>query len=145
MARKPTDIVAITLRVREGLRRKLHHQAEKREVSLNNEMVRRLEGSFEHGSIELLFDAFTGSPENSLLLAIIASALIFVKRDKTLKDDKERSEFAAAVISKIVQVYLSGEELSRDAFPDHAVLQSVDSVAALCLHIHTQFPYQHGG
>ena len=144
MARKPTDIVAITLRVREELRRKLQHQADRREVSLNNEMVRRLEGSFRQASIESLFDAFTGSPQNSQLLAIIASALLFVKRDKALKDDKERSRFAADVISKIVESCLSGEKLSpdADAFPHLDDPRSADNLAHLCLHIHHQLPYQ---
>jgi hypothetical protein len=47
MARRPTDILQIGLRLREGLRRKLENAAKKRRVSLNSEMLFRLEDSFE--------------------------------------------------------------------------------------------------
>jgi hypothetical protein len=47
MARKPTDTVALTLRIREELRRRLQREADKDDVSLNWEIIRRLEGSFE--------------------------------------------------------------------------------------------------
>jgi uncharacterized membrane protein YccC len=46
MARKSTDIVAFTLRLREDLRRKLERAADKAERSLNIEIVERLEASF---------------------------------------------------------------------------------------------------
>jgi hypothetical protein len=47
MARKPTDTVALTLRIREVLRRRLQREADKDDVSLNWEISRRLEASFE--------------------------------------------------------------------------------------------------
>jgi hypothetical protein len=46
MARKSTDIVPLTLRLREDLRRKLERAADKAERSLNIEIVERLEASF---------------------------------------------------------------------------------------------------
>jgi hypothetical protein len=45
-ARKPTAIVQLKVRLREDLRRRLEREAERREDSLNNEIVRRLESSF---------------------------------------------------------------------------------------------------
>jgi predicted HicB family RNase H-like nuclease len=47
MARKSTETVAITLRIREELRRKLEGAAKRNDVSLNAEMANRLEASFE--------------------------------------------------------------------------------------------------
>jgi Arc-like DNA binding domain len=47
MARKPTDIVQYKLRIRESLRRYIEEAAKKNGVSANQEMVRRLESSFE--------------------------------------------------------------------------------------------------
>jgi DNA-binding transcriptional regulator GbsR (MarR family) len=44
--RAATDTVQLKLRIREELRRKLERAAAKREVSLNTEMVERLEASF---------------------------------------------------------------------------------------------------
>ena len=46
MARKPTDTVAVTLRIPEELRRRLERAAKSRDTSLNAEMMRRLEDSF---------------------------------------------------------------------------------------------------
>jgi hypothetical protein len=47
LARNPTDIVELKLRARESLRRKLEAAAKRHQVSLNNEMVTRLEASLE--------------------------------------------------------------------------------------------------
>jgi hypothetical protein len=47
MARKPTDIVQYKLRIRESLRRRIEQAAKKNGVSANQEMVGRLERSFE--------------------------------------------------------------------------------------------------
>jgi Arc-like DNA binding domain len=46
-ARKLTDIVQVKLRLRESLRRKLEREAEKRGLSTNAELARRLEESFD--------------------------------------------------------------------------------------------------
>ena len=47
MPRKPTDIVEPKLRMRESLRARLAVEAERHRVSLNSEMVTRLEASLE--------------------------------------------------------------------------------------------------
>jgi hypothetical protein len=46
MARKPTDTVQFKLRFDEGLRRKVEKSAKERGVSINTEIIDRLEGSF---------------------------------------------------------------------------------------------------
>ncbi len=46
MARKATDFVQFKLRIREGLRRKIEREAEKRAHSANAEAVRRIENTF---------------------------------------------------------------------------------------------------
>jgi len=47
MAKRPdTAIVALTLRIREPLRRRLENAAKQRGVSLNSELAERLESSF---------------------------------------------------------------------------------------------------
>lgn len=48
--RKPSDIVHTNLRIREHLRSKLETAARKRSVSLNTEMLHRLEQSFNQGA-----------------------------------------------------------------------------------------------
>jgi hypothetical protein len=47
MPRKPHEIVHINLRLREALRRQLASEAERHHVSLNNEIVLRLQDSLE--------------------------------------------------------------------------------------------------
>jgi hypothetical protein len=49
MPRKPSDIVAPNLRIREDLRRRLEQAAQKRGVSLNFEMTERLKASLDQG------------------------------------------------------------------------------------------------
>jgi hypothetical protein len=51
MDRKSTDTVAITLRIREDLRRRLERQAKKNNTSLNAEMEARLENSFDQADL----------------------------------------------------------------------------------------------
>jgi|Tabmets5t2r1_1033131.scaffolds.fasta_scaffold98295_2 hypothetical protein len=56
-ARKPTAIVQLKVRMREDLRRRLEREAERREDSLNNEIVRRLESSFKRDADQDLASA----------------------------------------------------------------------------------------
>ena len=46
-ARKPSDMIGLKLRFREELRRQVENSAKLRNVSLNNEIVRRVEESFQ--------------------------------------------------------------------------------------------------
>ena len=54
MARKPSDIVQPNLRIREELRRQLEQAAQKRGVSLNQEMNWRLRDSFDREALFML-------------------------------------------------------------------------------------------
>jgi hypothetical protein len=47
VARKPSDIVSPNLRIREELRRRLEKAAKQNDVSINREMINRLEDSFD--------------------------------------------------------------------------------------------------
>ncbi len=47
LAEKPGDIVQPNLQIREELRQRLEREARKNQLSLNKEMIRRLEASFE--------------------------------------------------------------------------------------------------
>jgi hypothetical protein len=51
MARKLTDVVQINLRIREKMRRQLEKAAAKRQVSLNYEMVSRIQETFDGKSL----------------------------------------------------------------------------------------------
>jgi hypothetical protein len=47
MSRQPQETVSVTLRIRERLRARLEHEAQRHRFSLNNEIRIRLEDSFE--------------------------------------------------------------------------------------------------
>ncbi|MDA9424033.1 Arc family DNA-binding protein [Bradyrhizobium sp. CCBAU 53380] len=57
MPRKPSDIVQYKLRIRESLRRKIEKAAEKNRTSANQEMVSRLEASFDQEELRSIRDA----------------------------------------------------------------------------------------
>jgi hypothetical protein len=125
--RKKTATVQLKLRFREELRRKLERQAKGREVSLNNEIVRRLESSFESGSTDLLVHVLTGSPTNSKLLAMIASVLRYA--GMALKEDKDRVAITAAAIKKVMEAHFSDRKFTDSDFPDLANPNSADDIA----------------
>jgi Arc-like DNA binding domain len=52
--RKPTDIVQPNLRIREALRRRLEREAKAARRSLNQELICRLEASFEQEAMRSL-------------------------------------------------------------------------------------------
>ncbi|MGE9009546.1 Arc family DNA-binding protein [Leptospira interrogans] len=61
MARKPNEAVQLKLRFTEGLRRQLEREANRHDVSMNSEIIRRLEESFKADQSEealrkLIFD-----------------------------------------------------------------------------------------
>ena len=61
-ARKPTAIVGLKVRLREPLRKKLEMAAKKKGVSLNAELVARLEESFlGDGLLERMAPIFAGT------------------------------------------------------------------------------------
>jgi hypothetical protein len=75
MARKPKEIVGLTLRVREDLRRRLEREAKKYGMSLNAQIERRLEDSFELANTASLIRVLAGGGFNADLLGAIATML----------------------------------------------------------------------
>jgi hypothetical protein len=79
MAKNDHEIKALQVRLSERLRRKLEASARKHEVSMNSEIVGRLEGSYDEEQQNLdyraMVTALSGGGENAQLLAMLASAL----------------------------------------------------------------------
>jgi hypothetical protein len=74
--RKHTDIVPLTLRLREDLRRRLESDAKRRNDSINNAVIERLEASFAEDTQFGLVEALTGGGDSAQLLKLIARALL---------------------------------------------------------------------
>jgi hypothetical protein len=72
MARKPTELVPLMLRLRESLRKQLEKAAKAHDVSMNTEINDRLEHSFEREKQEArdtaIVDAIAGSGLNREIL-----------------------------------------------------------------------------
>jgi hypothetical protein len=69
MPRKPSAIVQYKLRIRETLRRRIEQEAKKHGVSANQEMVSRLERSFEFERVRDLDDVAASMSEQAMSLA----------------------------------------------------------------------------
>jgi hypothetical protein len=55
--RKPTDIIQLRLRLPDRLRQQIEKEAKARESSLNREMVRRLEASFDNENLQAIIQS----------------------------------------------------------------------------------------
>jgi Arc-like DNA binding domain len=76
VTRKPADLVQLKLRFDERLRRRIERAAERNECSMNAEIIKRLERSFEQvDKIEEIF----GGEHNVALFRMIAGALGMVE------------------------------------------------------------------
>jgi len=76
VTRKPTDLVQLKLRFDERLRRRIERAAERNECSMNAEIIKRLEQSFEQvDKIEEIF----GGEYNVALFRMLAGALGMVE------------------------------------------------------------------
>lgn len=79
MAKNDHEIKALQVRLSERLRRKLEASARKHEVSMNSEIVGRLEGSYDEEQQNLdhraMVTALSGGGENAQLLSMLSSAL----------------------------------------------------------------------
>jgi hypothetical protein len=62
MARKTTEIVTLSLRIREELRKRVEREAKRADRSMNAEIIYRLEQSFEQGDIIEAIKEAVGSP-----------------------------------------------------------------------------------
>ena len=94
MARKPSDIVSPNLRIREDLRRQLEKAATANGVSINREMINRLEASFGQQSL-LKLDEIARNQE-------VARA----KLDNLLIDHRASGELESATAALIAQIAL---------------------------------------
>src|SRR5215831_16076873 len=70
--RKPKKVVGVTLRIREELRRRIESGAKKNDVSLNAEIERRLQSSFELQNTASLIRVLVGGEVTADLLGAIA-------------------------------------------------------------------------
>jgi len=105
MSRKSTDTVAVTLRIREGLRYRLELAADNNAVSLNAEMERRLQNSFEIANTEALIQALVGGEPLAELLGAIAKAFDLRRTWKEGKGDIRgwpKTDMEAAYVALII-------------------------------------------
>jgi hypothetical protein len=81
-ARKTTAIIQLKVRMREDLRRRLEREADRRKDSINNEVVRRLEGSFKRDADQDLASELRA--ENARLLQLLEKAVERLERNNVL-------------------------------------------------------------
>ena len=81
MARKPSDVIQIKIRVREDLRRQLEQAANKADRSINSEMASRLANSFNLPKL----NEITGRLEN------VYTRLAHDLRDRSQREDLMRA------------------------------------------------------
>jgi hypothetical protein len=94
MARKTTEIVTLSLRIREELRKRVAREAKRAKHSMNAEIIQRLEQSFEQGDIiKTIKEAADDLKTQAVRAGFIAG--FNSDRDKPLlesfKDDARRS------------------------------------------------------
>jgi hypothetical protein len=122
MSRKPTDTVAVTLRIREALRYRLEVAAANDDVSLNTEMERRLQNSFEIANTESLIRTLVGGEPVAELLGAIAKAFELRRTWKEAQDwPKGKADMEAAYVALIV---IFSELFSTPAHPLDPTLAS---------------------
>jgi hypothetical protein len=107
MVRKATDIVSLSLRIREGLRRRLEREAKKDNQSLNAEIVDRLDQSFDLAKRQSEYDAMlsfaaAGNKYDAMLLKLIASAMWKLRSGPRPLSDEEYAERLLIAIVLII-------------------------------------------
>jgi Arc-like DNA binding domain len=98
--RAKTATVQLKLRMREELRGKLAKMARARDVSLNNEMVDRLEQSFTAAGVETLLELLDVPADDTRLLAMFAQLLRFNRGWKTDPEKRENIGLAVPLLLK---------------------------------------------
>jgi hypothetical protein len=109
VARKPAEIYAFPLRIRESLRRKLEAAAEKNRMSLNIEIANRLARSFEADNVRALEE--------------IVADLDGIRRGFAAL--RQTADLVAALRNKIVPLSASEPEVRRLVEQMDAFLYSV--------------------
>src|SRR5262245_9236390 len=107
MARKPTDIVSLSLRIREGVRRRLEREAKQHNQSLNAEIADRLNQSFDLAERQAQYDALlsfavAGNQLDARLLKLIASAMWKLRTGPKKLTDQEYAERLVIAINRII-------------------------------------------
>ena len=113
--------------IREALRRRLETAAKNEEISLNAEMVRRLENSFAVAENAMLLEALLGGGFKLELLRAI-SVMLMVAGDGFVSD-KQVAKNLVDAIGKLVDVFGGRRPLDESEFPLFAVKGSADQFA----------------
>ncbi|MFY9839851.1 MAG: Arc family DNA-binding protein [Xanthobacteraceae bacterium] len=124
--RKKTDIVQFKLRLREALRKRLETEAAKAGRSLNNEAVRRLEGSFEQEGVAALMEVLLSSKVSAEFLKSIAT-ILGMAGPGWYKDDVRIAVFAA--IQKVASVFVGASPSTEQSFPHRGDRLTADYLA----------------
>jgi hypothetical protein len=93
MVRKPTEIVTLSLRVREELRRRLEAEAKKRRHSLNAEISRRLVSSFAQADQIEEHRRLVDTAARTVAAAL--GDAVLVKLNAMLTDERKVFDYAA--------------------------------------------------
>jgi len=105
VTRKPADLVQLKLRFDERLRRRIERAAQRNECSMNAEIIKRLEQSFEQvDKIEEIF----GGEHNVALFRMIAGALGMVEASTGSRwtdpgNVRARGEIAEALVGVLAR------------------------------------------
>ena len=100
MARKtkPTDIVAVKVRMREALRQLLESEAKRRDISLNKEIERRLEKSFELAANAIIYSLIADAAVDEAYAQIgLRKPSDMIDLIKAKLGDEAANEFAAGL------------------------------------------------
>jgi hypothetical protein len=126
MARKKTEIVAVTLRIREALRRRLETSAERNETSLNNEMTRRLEDSFDEAKNSLLLEALLAPGDRLEFLRATVNVLRVAGPDW---NKPPTSDAVADAVAKLIALFSGKLPPVESSFPKRKDKSSGDHLA----------------
>lgn len=127
--RSRSDTVQLKARMKEPLRAKLEAAAEAKGISLNAEMVHRLEQSF-------LADEFLGGPGNATAAKLVGLILqdVEARTGKSWREDKDTYYGAFAAVATVMRVLgpqdVSQPEIRFDGDTDadeHIIFDSVDT------------------
>lgn len=141
--RKKTDTVQLKLRIREVLRRKLEVSAKANEVSLNAEMVQRLESSYLQAANSQLLSSLLGEGRFGVdLHRAIATILTTAGPQWAL--NKQIARNVGDAIKKVIAVYSGDLEPTDSNFPLMQEKDTSDQMAWLAIMVHRfRFSVQH--
>ena len=120
MGRKPTEQVALTLRIRESLRRRLEREAERHDQSLNAELTNRLEESFRRADADSILDLSHDEKGKQFLKAVSRAAIQCQKWERANSDDNLILQLATLLL---VRACASGKV--PEEWPPEIVIENV--------------------